>query len=153
MLTAAVLAEGLGTVPNPAVPAEPAGLDAVPAPQLHLPTNPAFDRVYQYWSSNRFQPIVNGVATFSFTSQNKLRQAMNAFPDARSVDRLRRLGVRTVILHLDIHRFPIPLKWLAPHPRYARLAAARSVAGLPLTRRRHGNYIVYTLDPFPGTGS
>jgi len=150
---AAVLAEGLGTVPNPAVPPVPAGLAAVPAPQLPLPTNPAFDRGYQYWSTGRFQPIVNGVATFSFTSQNKLRQAMNAFPNVRSVELLRRMGVRTVILHLDIHRLPIPLKWLAPHPRYARLAAAKSVASLPLTMTRHGSYIVYALEPLPGAGS
>ena len=153
LAAAAILAEGLGTVPNPRVPPVPAGLAAVAAPQLHLPTNPAFDRVYQYWSTDRFQPIVNGVATFSFTSQNRLRQAMNGFPDSRSVELLRRMGVRTVILHLDIHRLPIPLKWLAPHPRYARLAAAKSVAGLPLTTSRRGSYIVYTLAPLPGRGS
>jgi hypothetical protein len=153
LAAAAILAEGLGTVPNPKVPPVPAGLDAVAAPQLHLPTNPAFDRVYQYWSTDRFQPIVNGVATFSFTSQNKLRQAMNSFPDVHSVELLQRMGVRTVILHLNIHRFPIPLKWLAPHPRYARLAAARSVAGLPLTETRRGSYVVYTLKPLAGAGS
>ena len=78
---------------------------------------------------------------------------MNGFPDSRSVELLRRMGVRTVILHLDIHRLPIPLKWLAPHPRYARLAAAKSVASLPLTMTRHGSYIVYALEPLPGAGS
>jgi hypothetical protein len=151
-MAGAVLAEGRGSVPNPAVPPVPSGQDAVPGPQYHLPTNAAYDRVYQYWSVNGFPLIANGVATFGIHSQDALRVKMASFPDARSVDILRREGFRSVILHLDVERLPIPQKHIHPYPPNALVAARRSVAGLPLTRTRRGSYIVYALKPMrPGS--
>jgi hypothetical protein len=108
--------------------------------------------VYQYWSVNGFPLIANGVATFGIHSQDAFRARMASFPDARSVDMLRREGFRSVILHLDVERLPIPQKRIDPYPRNALMAARRSVAGLPLTRTRHGSYIVYALKPL-GPGS
>jgi hypothetical protein len=150
VLAGGVLVEGLGSVPHPSVPPVPSGEDAAAAPQVHLPTNPAFDRVYQFWSSNRFQPIANGVATFSVYSQDVLRRRMASFPDAPSVAFLRRRGIRSVILHLDLESRPIPRKERNPFPRSPRRAARRSVAGLPLTRERRPGYVLYRLAPLPG---
>jgi hypothetical protein len=151
-LAGAVMVEGRGSLRVPVVPPAPARQDTVPAPQMHLPTNAAFDRVYQLWSTNRFQPIFNGVATFLIHSQDSLRGKMAHFPDAKSVNALRRAGFRSVILHLTVERLPIPQKFVHPFPGNARRAASRSVAGLPLTRvRRHG-YILYLLKPLRRTG-
>jgi hypothetical protein len=52
-----------------------------------------------------------------------------------------------VILHLDIYTLPIPRKDRHPEPGRASVALARSIAGLGLTRRRHGSYVVYTVLP------
>jgi hypothetical protein len=147
VLVLGVLVEGRGSMPNPAVPPAPAVLAASPAPQIDLPANAAFDRVYQLWSSDRFQPIVNGVSTFSIPSLGNLMSQMDNFPDRRSVATLRRIGVRTVFIHTDITRLPIPRKWMGLHPPNARAAAARSVAGLPLRRTRVGSVVRYDLDP------
>jgi hypothetical protein len=153
LVTGVVLAEGRGSVPNPAVPPAPPGLDSAPAPQVHLPTSAGYDRMYQYWSSNRFQPIVNGVATFGIPALNEFRARMASFPDAQSVQYLRRMGVRSVIVHLDITQFPIPDRWKSAAPRKPKLAALRSVAGLPLTRRREGRIVVYLLKPMRRRGA
>lgn len=151
-LAGAVLVEGRGSLAVPAVPPVPAGQDAVPGPQVHLPTNPAYDRVYQYWSSDRFQPIFNGVATFTVRAQESLRGQLTDFPDARTVELLRRRGFRSVILHLDVTRLPIPQKLKDAVPADVARAAQRSVAGLPLTRERRPGYVVYRLRPLGSGG-
>jgi hypothetical protein len=71
---------------------------------------------------------------------------MRDFPDRQSIARLRREGVRSVILHLD--RVP-------SSPQSG--AARRQIAGLGLTRRRLGSLLVYEIgspSAFPpGAGS
>ena len=147
LMTGVVLAEGRGSVPNPAVPPVPRGEDAAPAPQMHLPTSLGYDRMYQYWSTNRFQLIANGIATFGIPDLARLRGRMKTFPDRRSVHFLRHMGIRSVILHLDIPLQPIPDKWKSANPRKPKLAATKSIAGLPLTRHRMGRIVVYILRP------
>jgi hypothetical protein len=59
---------------------------------------------------------------------------MQAFPDSSSVARLRRLGVRTVVLHPNLAR-------ATPWQRTAK----RSVRGLPLRRERRAQVVVYQI--------
>jgi hypothetical protein len=59
---------------------------------------------------------------------------MEPFPDRRTVALLSRLGVGSVVLHTTrVHGTP----W--------RGATRRPVAGLPLTRTRQGNLVLYEL--------
>ena len=134
-------------MPNPAIPPLPAALAKSKGPELDLPASPAFNRVYMLWSADHFQPIVNGVATFRIDSIINLQNAMEFFPSRRTVGLLRRAGIRTVFLHLDMFRFDIPRKWRNPQPHHVDRAAARSVRGLPLTRRRIGDVVRYDLKP------
>ncbi|MEA2474148.1 MAG: hypothetical protein QOE06_2063 [Thermoleophilaceae bacterium] len=147
VLAGAVLVEGRGSMPNPSVPPAPAALAAAPAPQLELPANAAYDRLYQLWSVDRFQPIVNGVSTFPIPSMGELMLQMDRFPSRRTVGRLRRLGVRTVLIHLDVTRLPLQRKWKNVHPPDLRRMVRRPVAGLPLRRTRAGSVIRYDLKP------
>ena len=152
VLGAAVLVEGKGTMPNPAVPSVPPVERGALAPRIDLPTNAAYDRIYQYWSSERFDPVVNGVATFNFPAQDALRDWMNGFPNVYSVSLLRHIGVRVVFLHLDVERLPIPRKNVQPYPGDALAAARVSVRGLPITRVvRRGAVIEYDLEPLHAT--
>ncbi len=149
VLVLAVLAEGRGSMPNPAVPL---GAPTSAGPQIDLPTNPAYDRVYQFWTAARFQPLENGVATFSIPNEDALHDWMNRFPDAYSIYLLRHLGIRTVFLHLGIQRYQIPHQFQLPYPGDVRAAAARSVRGLPVIRVvRLGDTIRYDLRPLPVT--
>jgi hypothetical protein len=145
-----VLVEGRGTMPNPSVPPPPPGVAGAPAPQLHLPTNAAFDRIYMLWSVDGFPKVANGTSTFGIQSLDDLRTAMGAFPDRHAVALLRRMGIRTVFIHTKLERYPIPRKWQRKHPTQTREAAARSVAGLPLTRTRIGPTVRYDLKPLHG---
>jgi hypothetical protein len=147
----AVMAEGKNAKPSPPVPPVPVGMDSAPGPQVHLPASPAFNRVYMLWTSNKFQPIANGVATFRIDSIVNLQNAMENFPDRTTVRKLREAGFRTVFLHLDIINQPIPRKWHNPQPHFPRRNAARSVAGIPGVTKRvlDRNTIEYDLAPVP----
>jgi hypothetical protein len=57
------------------------------------------DRVYQ--SARHWRPIVNGTSGFKPAWMVQLGRVLDAFPDWRSFDLLRRLGVRYVVLHRD----------------------------------------------------
>ena len=141
-----VLIEGKGTMPDPAVPPPPPGLAGAPGPQLHLPTNAAFDRIYMLWSVDGFPKIANGTSTFGITSLDNLRTRMGSFPDKATVAELRRMGIRTVFLHTKLESYPIPRKYQRKHPSDTRAAAKRPVTGLPLTRTRIGPTIRYELE-------
>jgi hypothetical protein len=145
-----VLLEGWGTMPNPKVPPAPLGLAGAAAPQLHLPTNAAFDRIYMLWSVDGFPKIANGTSTFGIQSLDNLRTDMGSFPDRRTVAELRRMGIRTVFIHTKLERYPIPRKWPRKHPTDTRAAAARSVKGLGITRTRVGSTVRYDLRPLHG---
>lgn len=151
VLVLGVLAEGKNAKASPKVPPVPAGMDAAPGPQLHLPASPAFNRVYMLWTSNRFQKIANGVATFRIDSIVNLQNTMDRFPNTRAVRLLRRAGFRTVFIHLDMLSYPIPRKWNNPQPHYPRRAAAKDVSRIPgVTRVQiNGNTIRYDLKPVP----
>jgi hypothetical protein len=65
----------------------------------------------------------------------RLIEQMDGFPSRATVARLRRFGVRSVVLHLD----------RAPGTPQAG-AAAQPVSGLGLDRRRSGRLVIYKLD-------
>ena len=70
------------------------------------------------------------------TKPREIAYAARDFPDRASVAYLRRLGVRTVVLHPAL---AAGTSWQA--------AAAKPVAGLGLSRERRGAVIVYALPP------
>jgi hypothetical protein len=134
LLAAGVLVEGYGVPRLPRVPAPPSAQLGLPDPQLHLPFDFLHDQRYMYWSVDGFPRLVNGLSGFEPRSVHHLRDAMRAFPDAKSVATLRRLGVRTVVLHPD-------LVALTPW----RKTQGRPHAGLPVVRQRRGDLIVYRI--------
>jgi hypothetical protein len=120
---------------QPRAPEPPAELADLPAPQLHLPAElPEDNRRYLLWSTDGFPELVNGRSSTQPTFTVLLIEGMRAFPDRATVERLRRLGVRSVVLHLD----------RSPGTPQAG-AAARPVAGLGITRERRGAVLVYDI--------
>ena len=137
LLLGAVLLEGYGKIPHPDVPSSPPELAAARPPLLELPFGYDFDEnLYMYWSTGGFYPIVNGLSGFRPTASLKLIERMTAFPDATTVAELRSLGVRTVVLHLDLAR---DTKWSN--------AGARPVRSLPLVRTRVSDLVLFEIAP------
>jgi hypothetical protein len=120
---------------QPKVPRIPPSTASVAAPQLHLPAERATDnRRYILWSTGGFPAIVNGRSSLNPAFTERLIERMEPFPDRRTVAHLARLGVRSVILHTNrVDGTP----W--------RGAARRPIAGLPVTRRRRGELVVYEI--------
>jgi hypothetical protein len=129
---------------QPAVPYPPATTAEAPAPQLHLPAErPEDNRRYLLWSTDDFPEMVNGRASTNPDLIENLIEQLAAFPDPATVERLRSFGVRSIVLHPDR---------AAGTPQED--AAAASIAGLPLGRRRlPGGLLVYELrSPSAGSG-
>jgi hypothetical protein len=131
-LVLGILVEGLGPLPHPEVPPVSAAARRAEPPVLHLPWTE--DHTYTYWSTAGFPRTVNGIGGFGPDLMHRLRGVVRGFPDERSVTALRRLGVRTVLLH----------RGLAPGTAWSR-AGRRSIRGLPLERRDTKEAIVYVL--------
>jgi hypothetical protein len=96
-----VLIEGLNVTPHPVVPPQPAALRAVEGPLLVLPSDQGVDQNVMLWSTSRFQPVVNGGSGFTPQRLTQTREVAQSFPDQASVDYLRGLGVRTVVVLRD----------------------------------------------------
>jgi hypothetical protein len=135
VLVGAILAEGVGPLPHPRLPAVQVAA-AAPSPQLQLPADFNSDPLYVYWSIDGFPKIANGVASFTPNAYGEIVSATATFPDAASVAYLRRLDFRSVVLHLD----------RAPGTPWQD-TANRSVAGLGIARQDEGDLAVYLLDP------
>ena len=135
----AILVEGAGFgpgrwYPHPPAPQPPAALASLPAPLLQLPAAADDNRRYLLWSTDGFPKMVNGRSSITPQRTDRILTQANGFPDRASVGALRRLGLRTVVLHAD------------------RLAGtpwedwrARPVAGLRITRTVRGRLVVYDL--------
>jgi hypothetical protein len=130
---ALVLVEGLGPLTHPRVTPPPAAVRLEPGPQLHLPTE---DSLVMYWSTDGFPKIVNGFGGFDPTGYDRLRKEVASFPDARSVQALRELGVRTVLFHPA----------LAAGTAWEDVPE-RSTAGLGVERRQVGDVTVFRVRP------
>lgn len=142
LLALAVSIEGRGlpfdptdSQAQPRVPQTPGDVSAVSAPQLHLPARRAADnRRYLLWSTDGFPELVNGRSSIQPPLTGRLVDEMARFPDRRTIDELRRLGVASVIVHLD---------------RTAGTEQAgvesRPIAGLGIERRRQGPLLIYDV--------
>ncbi|MDX1524157.1 MAG: hypothetical protein R3264_21180, partial [Anaerolineae bacterium] len=85
---------------------------------LELPYQGASEFIYEYYSSYHWRHLANGGTGFTPPIYKELRQWFNAFPDSRSVDVIRQLGIDLVILHSDSYT---PDEWqrvLAALPLY-----------------------------------
>jgi hypothetical protein len=142
VLAGAILAEGAGFSlsggglagpAHPTVPPEPAGQRGLAAPQLHVPMSREGNRRYELWSTAGFPRIVNGRASFQPALTTAIAVDVAGFPDARSVARLRALGVRTVVLHPG----------LAAGTSWAGAERKPLAAGLGLVRERRGSVVVF----------
>jgi hypothetical protein len=131
-----VLVEGMNNTPHPEVPAQPAALHGVTGPVMVLPSDGIRDMAVMVWSTDGYPRIVNGGSGFSPAATEAARAATAAFPDTASVDYLRQLGVRTVVLLPD----------LAGNTPWAG-AEQRPIEGLPLTRSEVDGAFVYTITP------
>ncbi|MDQ7907055.1 hypothetical protein RB614_21315 [Phytohabitans sp. ZYX-F-186] len=129
-----VLVEGLNTTPHPVVPQQPEVMRTDPGPIVVLPFNRTYEQPVMLWSTTRFQPVVNGGSGFTPVRQERTREAARTFPDQASVDYLRELGVKTVVLLRDsLDGTP----WQA--------AVDMPVDTLGIRREEIGNTIVYHL--------
>ncbi|MET9299499.1 hypothetical protein ABZX66_09265, partial [Micromonospora aurantiaca] len=98
---ALVIVEGLNATPQPVVPRQPAAMRTVDGPMLVLPSSQNLDQPVMLWSTDRFQPMVNGGSGFTPRSQAQIREATVSFPDYASVDYLRQIGVKNVVVLRD----------------------------------------------------
>jgi hypothetical protein len=133
-----VLAEGTnwGRLDHPVVPAQPAAMRTVDGPILVLPSDDLQDENVMIWSTSKFQPMVNGGSGFEPTDQQETRAVAKAFPDESSVEYLRHLGIRAVVV----------LKAQAASSDYSRAAQPGvDISGLGIQREDDGDTIVYTL--------
>jgi MFS family permease len=148
-LAVGLVGEGAGHLAHPVVPQPARAEIGLPAPVLDLPTDGAADRIWQYFSTNGFYSIPVGNSTFDIPRVDDLRGGMGTFPDRASVEKLRYLGIRTVVLHLKLPKLPGIAGYALPEPRDPAAAAQKPVAGLGIGRRRVGSIVIYEVGPGP----
>jgi hypothetical protein len=142
LLALAIVVEGrglpfdpFGNRAQPPAPPIPPATATVPAPQLHLPAERASDnRRYILWSTDAYPKLLNGRSSLNPAFTVRLIDDVRDFPNQRTVRLLRRVGVRSVVLHADR---AVGTPW--------RGAARRSVRGLPVTRERRDGLVIYRL--------
>ncbi|NUT04554.1 MAG: hypothetical protein HOV76_13830 [Hamadaea sp.] len=131
-----VLAEGLQRMDFPTVPQRPAAMAQLSGPAMILPSNQLNDENVMLWSTDGFVRMVNGGSGFTPRSQDELRKLMENFPDQASVDALKAIGVREVLV----------LK----HPSYGDVPQNALTADgqqFGLTREDLGDGIIFHLTP------
>lgn len=137
VVPALVLVEGVGVIGHPTVPPAPPAVTQAEGPVFVLPSDGYHDSWTMLWSTESWQDFANGNASVQPRQMEEVRQRTAAFPDAASVEYLRDLGVRTVVL-LPGYAFGTP--WQG--------AETRPIDGLALTRERVvGNDWLFHLAP------
>ncbi|SCL15786.1 hypothetical protein GA0070624_0823 [Micromonospora rhizosphaerae] len=129
-----VIVEGLNSTPHPVVPQQPAAMRTVDGPMLVLPSSQNLDQPVMLWSTSRFQDMVNGGSGFTPDTLARVREVTLAFPDTASVEYLRGLGVRNVVVLRD-QLAGSPWERVVDNP----------VDGLGITREEVGSAVVYRL--------
>ncbi|NJP30544.1 hypothetical protein [Micromonospora thermarum] len=129
-----VTVEGLNRTPHPVVPVQPAAMRTVDGPLLVLPSSQNHDQPVMLWSTTHFQDIVNGGSGFTPTLLDDVRRVTLSFPDQTSIEYLRTLGVRNVLIVRD---------QVAGTPWEVSIDAP--VDGLGITRDEIGDVVVYRL--------
>ncbi|MGB2716322.1 MAG: hypothetical protein WBC51_19215 [Vicinamibacterales bacterium] len=69
----------------------------LPVPDIY--TAPLMDPEFMYWSTFHWHPLVNGYSGNVPTSYLDLMRGMQTFPSDAEIERLRRMGVRYVVVH------------------------------------------------------
>ncbi len=129
-----VTVEGLNRTPHPVVPVQPAAMRSVDGPLLVLPSGQNNDQPVMLWSTTHFQDVVNGGSGFTPTLLDDVRRVTVAFPDQTSVEYLRTLGVRNVLIVRDqVAGTPWEITVDAP------------VDGLGIAREEIGDVVVFRL--------
>src|SRR5699024_10990983 len=128
-----VFLEGTGSIPAAAMPPAPPTLSTVEAPYLVLPTHEVMDMNLMLWSTDRFAAMANGGSGLVPAETRQLRNAVRTFPDRASVDYLRGIGIRSVVV-LPNRVAGTPLADAATMP----------IDGLPMTRQVHIDAVVFT---------
>jgi hypothetical protein len=136
LLVGLILLEGYGPIPHYRVPAAPPSLATAQAPLLNLPSDYFHDLEYMYWSTDGFPDMVNGSGAFEMNDLLSLRARVSGFPNEDSVEYLRNLGVRTVVLH---PRLAQGTPWQG--------AETRPTAGLPVRTESRDGVVLYHLAP------
>lgn len=129
-----VLVEGLNVTPHPTVPRPPASLSVAEAPMLVLPSDQLRDEHVMMWLTKDFQPIVNGGSGFTPMVTQQVREATKSFPDPASIDLLRQLGVKSVVVLREQVRG-------TPYEG----ALTTSVAGLGIEREEYEDAVIFKL--------
>jgi len=142
---ALVLLEGVQIAPVPRVPPAPASFDSLEAPVLVVPSNYMDDELTMLWSTNKFQPLVNGSSGFIPAKLIELRKTMLSFPDPTSVAYLRARGVKTVMALKN----PWGKQW-SPPPTVDMTDTPPGVFTTPvdklgITREEQGDVIIFRL--------
>jgi hypothetical protein len=104
-------------------------------PAIVLPSDEIPDMAVMLWSTDGFPRVVNGGSGFQPQTQAELRNAMKNFPDQASVDRLRALHIRSVVV----------LRNEVNGTDYQRAIDA-PIDGLNLTRTENGDVITYKVN-------
>jgi hypothetical protein len=104
-----IVVEGWAPVPTVDTPAVPAALNRAAAPLIVLPTASTTDGRAMYFSAanGKFAALGNGQGPIAPASLLQMRSAMAGFPDAASVDYLRRRGFRSVVVLKDPAAVPV----------------------------------------------
>ena len=135
-----VLAEGTSwsRLDHPTVPRQPAAMASVKGPMMVMPGDAWFDETVMFWSTTNFQPMINGGSGFYPDDQWHIREMTKNFPDQESIDYLRQLGIRSVVL----------VKAQAGGSAdYAKVSSLDTpIDGLGTERRDDGDTIIYTLN-------
>jgi len=129
-----VVVEGLNATPHETVPPQPAAMRVATGPILVLPSGQNHDQHVMLWSTTRFQDIVNGGSGFTPSRLAEVREVTANFPDTASVDYLRQMGVRTVVVLRD-RIAGTPLEATVDLP----------VDALGIQREEMGNAVVFRL--------
>ncbi|WIX86940.1 hypothetical protein [Amycolatopsis sp. DG1A-15b] len=136
------LLEGVPDQPHPSPPGIPPDVAKAfehdPKPALILPISqdvaPFSEFVYQFWSTDGFPPLANGHNGLLPPQYGEIITAATTFPDAHSVDVLRKYGIQQVLV----------LKVGAAGTPY-EAALTRPLDGLPLTRSESADLVTFTL--------
>ncbi len=150
VLLIGLLGEGAGHLGHPVVPMPAKAEVGLAGPRLDLPTDGAYDRIWQYYSTDGFPKIPIGNSTFDMPAVDDLRGGMKGFPDQASIEKLRYYGIKTVVLHLAKIKDLPPVHGLGKaEPPDIAAAAAKPVTGLGVTRRQVGSSVIYEIGPGP----
>ncbi|MBA3488586.1 MAG: hypothetical protein H0T78_03420 [Longispora sp.] len=129
-----LVVESWNRIPHPEVPKSPLPFGSVQGPLIVMPSNPLLDQSVMLWSTDGFPKMINGGSGFYPKRQEEIRIRSGDFPNAETVQYLRGLGIKTVIVLPDL---VTGTGWAA--------GATRTGEGLGIERRVVGDTIVFTL--------